>query len=69
MQKTAVFFCFLTGLDFQLFESEMRCALIEQEVREEITRDMEERMRAMEKRHAKRLQDEVCVRFAISSTM
>ena len=43
----------------QLFESETRCAIIEAETREEVIREMEERMRSMERMYAKRLMDEV----------
>ncbi|CAK5280060.1 unnamed protein product [Mycena citricolor] len=42
-----------------LFESEMRCAIIEAEVREEVMAEMEERMEKMEKIYAKRLMKEV----------
>jgi kinesin family protein 20 len=37
----------------------MRCAIIEAETREEVIREMEERMRSMERVYAKRLMDEV----------
>jgi len=43
----------------QLFESEMRCALIEAETREEVMREMEERMRVMETMYSRRLMNEV----------
>lgn len=43
----------------QIFESEMRCALIEAETREEVMREMEERMRSMEAMYARRLMSEV----------
>lgn len=43
----------------QLFESEMRCALIEAETREEVMREMEERMRMMEEMYSRRLMSEV----------
>ncbi|KAJ7770894.1 kinesin-like protein [Mycena maculata] len=46
-------------LRMQLFESEMRCAIIEAEVREEVMREMEERMASMEKMYARRLMNEV----------
>ncbi|KAK7694279.1 hypothetical protein QCA50_001460 [Cerrena zonata] len=46
-------------LRIQLFESEMRAAIIEAEVREEIMSEMEERMRVMEARHTKMLLREV----------
>lgn len=44
----------------QLFEAEMRCALIEAETREEVMREMEERMRIMEEKYSRRLMSEVC---------
>lgn len=44
---------------FQLFESEMKCVLIEAETRESVMREMEERMRKMEQTHAQRLMKEV----------
>jgi hypothetical protein len=43
----------------QLFESEMRCAIIEAETREEVMREMEERMRNMEGMYSRRLMTEV----------
>ncbi|KAF8905454.1 P-loop containing nucleoside triphosphate hydrolase protein [Gymnopilus junonius] len=46
-------------LRFQLFESEMRCALIEAETREEVMREMEERMRTMEQMYSRRLMTEL----------
>ncbi|KAJ6574651.1 P-loop containing nucleoside triphosphate hydrolase protein [Mycena capillaripes] len=46
-------------LRMQLFESEMRCAIIEAEVREEVMREMEQRMASMEKMYARRLMKEV----------
>ncbi|KAJ6626900.1 P-loop containing nucleoside triphosphate hydrolase protein [Mycena sp. CBHHK59/15] len=46
-------------LRMQLFESEMRCAIIEADVREEVMREMEERMASMEKMYARRLMNEV----------
>ncbi|KAJ7456551.1 kinesin-like protein [Mycena latifolia] len=46
-------------LRMQLFESEMRCAIIEADVREEVMREMELRMASMEKMYARRLQNEV----------
>ncbi|KDR84859.1 hypothetical protein GALMADRAFT_52618, partial [Galerina marginata CBS 339.88] len=45
-------------LRFQLFESEMRCALVEAETREEVMREMEERMRMMEEMYSRRLMSE-----------
>jgi len=38
----------------------MRCAIIEAETREEVMREMEERMRSMEAMHSRRLMTEVC---------
>ncbi|KAJ6604199.1 kinesin-like protein [Mycena vulgaris] len=46
-------------LRMQLFESEMRCAIIEADVREEVMREMELRMASMEKMYARRLMNEV----------
>ena len=43
----------------QLFESEMRCAIVEAETREEVMQEMEERMRNMEKIYTRRLAREV----------
>lgn len=43
----------------QLYEAEMRCALVEAETREEVMREMEERMRAVERTYAQRLMSEV----------
>lgn len=43
----------------QLYEAEMRCALVEAETREEVMREMEERMRAVERTYALRLMSEV----------
>ncbi|KAF8202929.1 kinesin-like protein [Pholiota molesta] len=45
-------------LRMQIFESEMRCAVIEAETREEVMREMEERMHAMEAMYARRLMSE-----------
>lgn len=39
----------------------MRCALIEAETREEVMREMEERMRMMEEKYSRRLMNEVCL--------
>ncbi|KAJ7923049.1 kinesin-like protein KIF23 [Mycena leptocephala] len=47
------------ALRMQLFESEMRCAIIEADVREEVMREMELRMASMEKMYARRLMNEV----------
>ncbi|TDL28755.1 kinesin-domain-containing protein [Rickenella mellea] len=46
-------------LHVQLYESEMRSAVIEAETREEVMRDMEERMLKMERMFARRLMNEV----------
>ncbi|KAF8898450.1 P-loop containing nucleoside triphosphate hydrolase protein [Infundibulicybe gibba] len=46
-------------LRMQLFESEMRCAVIEAETREEVMREMEERMRSMEQIYSRRLMNEL----------
>ncbi|KAF9481717.1 kinesin-domain-containing protein [Pholiota conissans] len=46
-------------LRMQIFESEMRCALIEAETREEVMREMEERMRTMEAMYTRRLMSEM----------
>jgi hypothetical protein len=43
----------------QLFDSEMRSAVAEAETREEVMREMEERISEMEKRFARRLMSEV----------
>jgi kinesin family protein 20 len=40
----------------------MRCALIEAETREEVLREMEERMRKMEEMYSRRLMSEVKLR-------
>ena len=45
----------------QLFDSEMRSAVVEAETREEVMREMEERIGEMEKRFARRLMNEVCL--------
>ncbi|KAJ7785844.1 kinesin-like protein [Mycena metata] len=46
-------------LRMKLFESEMRCAVVEAEVREEVMAEMEMRMARMEKMYARRLMNEV----------
>ncbi|KAJ7596754.1 kinesin-like protein [Mycena floridula] len=46
-------------LRMQLFESEMRCALIEAETREEVMQEMEERIRRMQERHSRRIRQEI----------
>lgn len=43
----------------KLFESEIRCALIESETRDEVMREMEDRMMRMERMFTKRLMNEV----------
>ncbi|QRW05771.1 kinesin motor domain protein [Ceratobasidium sp. AG-Ba] len=43
----------------KLYEAEMRASMIEAEVREEVTREMEERMQVMERMHSRRLASEV----------
>jgi hypothetical protein len=43
----------------QLFEAEMRCAVIEAETREEVMHEMEERMRSIEQMYSRRLMAEV----------
>ncbi|KAG5654024.1 hypothetical protein H0H81_008038 [Sphagnurus paluster] len=46
-------------LRLQLFEAEMRCAIVEAETREEVMREMEERMRSMEAMYSRRLMKEL----------
>lgn len=46
-------------LRLQLFDSEMRSAVVEAETREEVMREMEERISEIEKRFARRLMNEV----------
>ncbi|KAF5312458.1 hypothetical protein D9619_003484 [Psilocybe cf. subviscida] len=46
-------------LRYQLFESEMRCAMVEAETREEVIKEMEERMQHMEAVYARRLMREL----------
>ncbi|KAF5375059.1 hypothetical protein D9758_000107 [Tetrapyrgos nigripes] len=46
-------------LRLQLFEAEMRCAIIEADTREEVMREMEERMANMEQMYRKRLMKEI----------
>ncbi|RDB29118.1 Kinesin-like protein KIF20B [Hypsizygus marmoreus] len=46
-------------LRMQLFESEMRCAIVEAETREEVMREMEARMRTMEEMYSRRLMNEL----------
>ena len=47
------------NLRLQLYEAEMRCALLEAETREEVMREMEERMRKMEEMYSRRITSEV----------
>lgn len=47
----------------QLYESEMRCAVVEAQVREEVVREMEERMADMEDMYARRHTRDVCSNF------
>ncbi|KAJ3535002.1 hypothetical protein NMY22_g6682 [Coprinellus aureogranulatus] len=49
----------IENLRFLLFESEMRAAVIEAETREEVMREMEDRMRMMEQKYSKRLMSEM----------
>ncbi|KAF9458348.1 P-loop containing nucleoside triphosphate hydrolase protein [Collybia nuda] len=49
----------IESLRMQLFEAEMRCAIVEAETREEVMREMEGRMRSMEKMYSKRLMAEL----------
>ncbi|KAJ2920372.1 hypothetical protein MD484_g150, partial [Candolleomyces efflorescens] len=49
----------IENLRFQLFEAEMRSAIIEAETREEVMREMEERMRLMEQKYSRRLMSEM----------
>jgi kinesin family member 20 len=41
----------------------MRCAIIEAETREEVMKEMEERMQSVERMYARRLMNEVCSDF------
>jgi kinesin family member 20 len=45
----------------RVFDSERRSSVIEAETREEVMREMEERISEMEKRFARRLMNEVCL--------
>ncbi|KAF9243827.1 kinesin-domain-containing protein [Melanogaster broomeanus] len=49
----------IEDLRLRLYEAEMRCAIVEAETREEVMREMEERMRAVERSYAQRLMSEV----------
>lgn len=53
--------------EHQLYEVEMRCALVEAETREEVMEEMEERMHDMEKMFKRRLMKEVCPWEAFST--
>ncbi|KAH7927415.1 kinesin-domain-containing protein [Leucogyrophana mollusca] len=46
-------------LRLRLYEAELRCAIVEAETREEVMKEMEDRMRVMEKMYARRLMSEV----------
>ncbi|EAU93227.2 kinesin-like protein KIF23 [Coprinopsis cinerea okayama7 len=46
-------------LRIQLYDAEMRCALIEADTREEVMHEMEERMRTMEQMYSRRLMSEI----------
>ncbi|EGO30926.1 hypothetical protein SERLADRAFT_359061 [Serpula lacrymans var. lacrymans S7.9] len=46
-------------LRLRLYEAEMRCAIIEADTREEVMKEMDERMRAMENMYTRRLMTEV----------
>lgn len=50
---------------FQLYEAEMRCAIIEAETREEVMHEMEDRMQSMEAMHSRRLMSEVHERLSV----
>ena len=54
------------GRRYENLSSETR-AIIEAEVREEVIREMEERMATMEKMYARRLMNEACVCIACRS--
>ncbi|KIK98327.1 hypothetical protein PAXRUDRAFT_823970 [Paxillus rubicundulus Ve08.2h10] len=49
----------IEGLRLRLYEAEMRCAIVEAETREEVMKEMEGRMRAVERTYAQRLMSEV----------
>lgn len=49
----------VADLRMQLFEAEMRCAVIEAETREEVMHEMEERMRSIEQMYSRRLMTEL----------
>lgn len=43
----------------QLYEAKLRCAIIEAETREDVMKEMEERMREIQKTYSQRLMSEV----------
>ena len=70
MQACVMFFLrntTITHKDLQLFESEMRCAIIEAETREEVMKEMDERMRSVERMYARRLMNEVSMPLFVNS--
>ncbi len=56
-------FYILANSLWQLFESEMRCAMVEAQVREEVIQEMGGQMQNMEKVFTRRLMKEVCHTF------
>ncbi|KIM66993.1 hypothetical protein SCLCIDRAFT_1210448 [Scleroderma citrinum Foug A] len=49
----------IEDLRMRLYEAELRCAIVEVETREEVMKEMEERMREVERTYAQRLMSEV----------
>ncbi|KIK26563.1 hypothetical protein PISMIDRAFT_8906 [Pisolithus microcarpus 441] len=49
----------IENLRLKLYEAEIRCAVVEAETREEVIKEMEERMREVERTYAQRLMSEV----------
>ncbi|KAI6045091.1 kinesin-domain-containing protein [Pisolithus marmoratus] len=49
----------IENLRLKLYETEIRCAVVEAETREEVMKEMEERMREVERTYAQRLMSEV----------
>ncbi|KAL4069405.1 kinesin-domain-containing protein [Scleroderma citrinum] len=49
----------IEDLRMRLYEAELRCAIVEAETREEVMKEMEERMREVERTYAQRLMSEV----------
>ncbi|KAJ8593261.1 kinesin-domain-containing protein [Rhizopogon salebrosus TDB-379] len=49
----------IEDLRLQLYEAEMRCVIVEAETREDVMKEMEERMREIEKTYSQRLMSEV----------